>query len=729
MLCRILNVFKSFILIVGGVFLSLSCLSYNTSDSSLNTAGTENIQNWGGDIGAITADLMWQSFGWMTPVVSLFLIVGGVFLLFPVGWVRLRIYLFLPAVLLGCWLLNTTPFPISTYTIAGTGGIIGFYLDRFLPISLWYVRALLWILCIGLILFSFKVPTIRLISSFISKMASLSLILGRFLPRIRLSDTKLTSEHLKKECKTEKVCQRSEKKETPILKKIVKAEKASFILPETTLLAPVKSSSNHNISKDMIMQISKDLESVMAQFRVEGKIVRANPGPVVTLYEVELASGIRTSRLISLSEEIAREMRAVSVRIAQIPGSNTVGIEMPNIRRDMVYIREMIEHVKYQANSGSLPLILGKDIAGTPIYADLAKMPHLLVAGTTGSGKSVAINTMILSLLYRFTPAECRLIMVDPKMLELSVYNNIPHLLTPVVTDAGKAVVALKWAVREMEDRYRSMSQLGVRNIDGYNQKLSQAQQDGRTLVRRVQTGFNPETGAPIIEEQNLDLTPLPYIVIIVDEMADLMMLAGKDVEAAIQRLAQMARAAGIHLILATQRPSVDVITGTIKSNFPTRMSFQVSSKIDSRTILGESGAEQLLGKGDMLYMQAGQKPNRIHGPFVSDEEIERVVKYVRSQGEPHYLEAVLTETETPSGSGFGVLKTGNTVNGSDDLYDQAVSIVLRDKKVSTSYVQRQLRIGYNKAADLIDRMEREGVISKPNIAGKREILVPTDNG
>ena len=514
------------------------------------------------------------------------------------------------------------------------------------------------------------------------------------------------------------------KKAAPSNVEPVLTPKSQYQLPEVELLNPAKIT-GATITKEAMAQISKGLEAVLAQFGINGKIVGANPGPVVTLYEFEPASGVKTSRVIALSDDIAREMRALSVRIAVVPGSNVIGIEMPNPKRDTVYIRELVESPKFKANTGALPMILGKDIGGTPTYADLAKMPHLLVAGTTGSGKSVAINTMILSLLYRFTPAECRLILVDPKMVELSVYNNIPHLLTPVVTDAPKAVVALKWAVREMEDRYRAMSQLGVRNIDGYNQKLLQASREGRVLTRRVQTGFDPTTGKPIIEEQPFDLTPIPYIVMIVDEMSDLMGQCGKEAEPPILRLAQMARAVGIHLILATQRPSVDVITGLIKANFPTRISFQVTNKIDSRTILDEQGAEQLLGRGDMLYRPAGSKPLRLHGPFVSDEEVERVVTFWRSQGEPQYVDAVITEPEDESmvgGAGMPEIGEGG------DLYDKAVAIVLRDKKVSTSYIQRQLRIGYNRAADLIDKMEAEGVISKPNIAGKREILVPTDN-
>ncbi len=510
----------------------------------------------------------------------------------------------------------------------------------------------------------------------------------------------------------------------------ITADKNNMVLPSSDLLGKVVASTAPALSKDKMEKTSRELEQVLSQFGVNGKVIGAQCGPVVTLYEFEPAPGIKTSRIIALADDVAMKMRVPSVRIAVIPGMNALGIEMPNPKRETVYIRELIESVKFQGNNGLLPLILGKDIGGSPVFADLAKMPHLLVAGTTGSGKSVAINTMILSLLYRFTPAECRLIMVDPKMVELSVYNRIPHLLTPVVIEPEKAVVALKWAVREMEDRYRSMMHLGTRNIESYNQKVLQAARDGKTITRRVQTGFDPETGKPIFEEQNFDLTPFPFIVIIVDEMADLMGQCGKEVDPLIQRLAQKSRAVGIHLILATQRPSVDVVTGTIKSNFPSRISFQVRSKIDSRTILDEPGAEQLLGRGDMLYMPAGQKPQRVHGPFVSDDDVQAVVNHWESQAEPEYLDAVITDVDADaSGSACNGVGNGNGDGvGSGDLYDQAVAIVLRDKKPTISYIQRQLRIGYNKAADLIDRMEAEGIVSKTNIAGKREILVPTDN-
>ncbi|MCA1907106.1 MAG: DNA translocase FtsK [Magnetospirillum sp.] len=494
-----------------------------------------------------------------------------------------------------------------------------------------------------------------------------------------------------------------------------------YEVPPLGLLTPPPEQKHNLMSQDSLAQNAKLLESVLEDFGVNGKVVKVRPGPVVTLYELEPAPGTKTSRVIGLADDIARSMSALSVRIATIPGRSVIGIELPNSRREVVYLRELLASEAFEKAPAKLTLVLGKDIGGAPVMVDLARMPHLLIAGTTGSGKSVAVNTMILSLLYRLTPDECRLIMIDPKMLELSVYDGIPHLLAPVVTEPGKAVVALKWAVREMEDRYRAMSQLGVRNIAGYNQRLAEARDRGEQLTRTVQTGFDPDTGKPIYEEQLLELKALPFIVVIVDEMADLMLVAGKDIEAAVQRLAQMARAAGIHLVMATQRPSVDVITGTIKANFPTRISFQVTSKIDSRTILGEQGAEQLLGQGDMLYMAAGGRIARVHGPFVSDQEVEKVVEHLRSQGEPMYVEAV---TEDEEGGEFGAPGGGNGGGSGDDLYDQAVALVAREGKASTSFIQRHLQIGYNRAARLIERMEAEGVVGKPNHVGKREILV-----
>jgi DNA segregation ATPase FtsK/SpoIIIE, S-DNA-T family len=502
-----------------------------------------------------------------------------------------------------------------------------------------------------------------------------------------------------------------------------KNNNGKFELPSVGMLTAPKAADRKPLSKAELEANSRALEGVLQDFGVRGEIVKANPGPVVTLYELEPAPGIKSSRVIGLADDIARSMSALSARVAVVPGRNAIGIELPNQHRENVYLRELLQ--VQDVNEGiKLPLCLGKNIGGESIIIDLARTPHMLIAGTTGSGKSVAINTMILSLVYRLRPDQCRLIMVDPKMLELSVYDGIPHLLTPVVTDPKKAVVALKWAVREMEERYKRMAKLGVRNIDGYNARLVEAGKKGEELTRTVHTGFDKETGKAIYEEEKLDLSPLPYIVIIVDEMADLMMVAGKDIEGLVQRLAQMARAAGLHVVLATQRPSVDVITGTIKANFPTRISFQVTSKIDSRTILGEMGAEQLLGRGDMLYMAGGGRISRVHGPFVSDEEVEKVVKHLKMQGEPEYLEAVTAEEPEEGEDGAVFDNTGMGADGGGDLYQQAVAIVKRDRKASTSYIQRRLQIGYNRAASLIERMENEGVVGQPNHAGKREILI-----
>jgi S-DNA-T family DNA segregation ATPase FtsK/SpoIIIE len=498
-----------------------------------------------------------------------------------------------------------------------------------------------------------------------------------------------------------------------------------YQLPSLDLLTeapPVKNT--HTLSDEALEENARMLEAVLSDFGVKGRITAVRPGPVVTLYEFEPAAGVKSSRVISLSDDVARSMSAVAARIATISGRNVIGIELPNQFRETVYLREMFASSEYEKARAPLSVVLGKTIGGEPVIADLAKMPHLLVAGTTGSGKSVGLNTMILSILFRMPPSQCRLIMIDPKMLELSVYDGIPHLLSPVVTDPRKAIVALKWAVREMEDRYRKMSKMGVRGVEAFNERVQKAKDKGEVLKRTVQTGFDRETGKPIYEDENLEFESMPYIVVVVDEVADLMMVSGKEIEGAVQRLAQMARAAGIHLIAATQRPSVDVITGTIKANFPTRISFQVTSKIDSRTILGEQGAEQLLGQGDMLYMAAGGRIKRIHGPFVSDHEVEDVVRFLKSQGAPEYLDAVTEEPDEESDDPYAVFGQGNS-NSGDDLYDKALAVVARDKKASTSYIQRRLQIGYNRAASLIERMEQDGVVSSPNHKGVREVLLP----
>ncbi|MFG1477543.1 DNA translocase FtsK 4TM domain-containing protein [Xanthobacter sp. V4C-4] len=501
--------------------------------------------------------------------------------------------------------------------------------------------------------------------------------------------------------------------------------KGHYQFPPLDLLAPPPAGRPAVLTPDALKETAALLEATLKDFGVRGEIVDMRPGPLVTLYELEPAPGIKSSRVIGLADDIARSMSAVSARVAVVPGRNAIGIELPNAKRDKVLLRDLIATKDFGDSGHKLAITLGKTIGGDPVIVDLARMPHLLVAGTTGSGKSVAINTMILSLLYRLKPDQCRLIMIDPKMLELSVYDGIPHLLCPVVTDPKKAVVALKWAVREMEDRYKKMSKLGVRNIDGFNARVREAAEKGENLSRTVQTGFDHETGEAIYEREEMNLDALPYIVVVVDEMADLMMVAGKDIEGAIQRLAQMARAAGIHLVMATQRPSVDVITGTIKANFPTRISFQVTSKIDSRTILGEQGAEQLLGQGDMLYMEAGGRTRRVHGPFVSDQEVEEVVKHLKAQGVPAYVDSITIEPEEDEDG--AVFDKGSLGEEGQDLYAQAVALVMRDRKCSTSYIQRRLQIGYNRAASLVERMEKEGLVGAPNHAGKREILLPEE--
>ena len=502
----------------------------------------------------------------------------------------------------------------------------------------------------------------------------------------------------------------------------------AFRPPAPSLLKKSPPSKSGNaFSQTVLRGTARLLEDVLADFGVKGEVRDVKPGPVVTLYELEPARGTKATRIMALADDIARSMSAASARVAVIPGRNVIGIELPNARRETVGLRELIESPDFSAAEGALPLALGRSIGGEPVVADLARMPHLLVAGTTGSGKSVGVNAMILSILYRHTPDECRFLMIDPKMLELSVYNGIPHLLTPVVTEPEKAVGALNWVVGEMEERYKRMAQLSVRNIEAFNTRVKTARAEGQTLGRTVQTGFDPETGQPVYEREDMDLEPMPYIVVVVDEFADLMITAGKDIETAVQRLAQKARASGIHLIMATQRPSVDIITGTIKANFPTRIGFRVASKIDSRTILNEQGAEQLLGAGDMLFTSGAGQLLRVHGPFVSDEEVEAVADHLRQQGTPRYVDGVAEARPSASDRGDGSDLGGR--DSGDSLYDRAVALVLRDRKASTSYVQRRLSIGYNRAADLIERMEREGLISAPNHTGRREILVGEPSG
>ncbi|MFD1033998.1 DNA translocase FtsK [Sphingomonas hankookensis] len=500
----------------------------------------------------------------------------------------------------------------------------------------------------------------------------------------------------------------------------------NFALPSIDLLTPPPESTGPGIDKAALERNSRLLESVLDDFNVKGQVVKVAPGPVVTMYELEPEPGIRASRVIQLADDIARNMSAISARVATIPGRTVIGIELPNQRRETVSLHELMASQAFADQNAQLPIVLGKNIAGDPVVADLAPMPHLLVAGTTGSGKSVGLNCMILSLLYRLTPDQCRMIMIDPKMLELSMYRGIPHLLADVVTDPPKAVRALKWAVEQMEDRYRMMASINVRSLASFNDKVRAAMAKGQKLGRKVQTGYDADTGTPIYEEETLDLSPLPQIVVIVDELADLMMTAGKEVEFLIQRLAQKARAAGIHLIMATQRPSVDVITGVIKANLPTRISFHVTSKIDSRTILGEQGAEQLLGRGDMLYMPGGKALARVHGPFVSDDEVQAVADFWRSQGAPDYIDAVVNEPEGDAGFSLDGAPTGDD-SPEEQTFRQACQLVAESQKASTSWLQRQLRVGYNSAARLIERMEKEGLVSRPDHVGRREVLMDSD--
>jgi len=556
----------------------------------------------------------------------------------------------------------------------------------------------------------------NLISNFKNKIFKTDDVsIQRKIPKIRKNNISINNNKISND---EKV---SKNKKNFLQDDLPFASENGFVLPSITLLKNLTEDIKPP-TKETLDLNAKVLEGVLSDYSINGNIDSVRYGPVVTRYDLEPAPGLRSQRVISLADDIARSMSVEAVRVAMVPGQNVIGIELPNKVRETVILRNILEHEEFKGSTFSLPVCLGKNIAGFPIVVDLAKMPHLLVAGTTGSGKSVGINAMILSLLYKHTPETCRMIMIDPKMLELSVYDGIPHLLTPVVTDPKKAVVALKWAVREMETRYMSMSKLGVRNIDSYNERLIEARRKGEILSKSTQIGFDPETGQPIFEDQQISLTPLPFIVVVIDEVADLMLVAGKDIEAAVQRLAQMARAAGIHVVMATQRPSVDVITGTIKANFPTRISFQVTSKIDSRTILGEQGAEQLLGRGDMLYMAGGGKITRVHGPFVEDTEVEKVAKFLSNQSVPEYDETITEEPENSNEFDINGFKSNN--NQHDELYDQAVALIAREGRASTSFIQRHFKIGYNRAATIIEKMEENNVVSKPGRAGKREVLI-----
>ncbi|HXY99362.1 MAG TPA: DNA translocase FtsK 4TM domain-containing protein [Stellaceae bacterium] len=756
---RLLYEAAGLLLLIGTVLLALALISYNRADPSWNHAVDALPSNILGRAGADLADLLFQSFGLAAALLPLVLLYWSVRLLLGHGlaWLWLRLLLLLPALMLAALMLAVLPAPRLWPVAAGLGGFAGKLLaavavHHAVPAALAALAAaalaaLLLLFVTGLAIDDWRnvlpaeSPPRRRAPARPAPWAAPRAIFGRLLARLGARKERLRHEPSfdappepaaeSPRMTAEKVARRHAAVDLPARgARREPARQATLdlgpadrhLLPPLDLLTAPPPSKGTQINEEALQQNARMLESVLEDFGVRGQIVKVRPGPVVTLYELEPAPGIKASRIVSLADDIARSMSAISARVAVVPGRNVIGIELPNSRAEMVYLRELLASDSYERAAARLTLVLGKDIAGAPVIADLARMPHLLIAGTTGSGKSVGINTMILSILYRLPPEQCRFIMIDPKMLELSVYDGIPHLLCPVVTDPRKAVVALKWTVREMESRYRAMSKLGVRNIEGYNQRLAEAAARGEELMRKVQTGFDPETGQPVFEDQPLDTTPLPLIIVVVDEMADLMLVAGKDIEAAIQRLAQMARAAGIHIVMATQRPSVDVITGTIKANFPTRISFQVTSKIDSRTILGDSGAEQLLGRGDMLHMAGGGRITRVHGPFVSDQEVEQVVRFLKDHGRPPvYIDEVTAEDEEADGEPAD--GEGEGGGSGDQLYDQAVALVCRERKASTSFVQRHLQIGYNRAARIIERMEAEGVVSAANHVGKREVL------
>jgi DNA segregation ATPase FtsK/SpoIIIE, S-DNA-T family len=759
-------------LVLAACMALLALVSYSADDASLNNANLREVANWLGPLGAVAADLLLQIFGLaaLAFLAPLFVLgaraLRGKSLKYAM-WRLLAWPLGTITVAAGLGLL-----PQPTSLPAGVGGMIGIAASGLSvhAAQVWHTPSLSWALPLGLLLVGLPLAFLATCLRFMPLVRGVmgvpaaarwaaGLIKkpdfempwghhddddgeheyeeedegayhldednnepGSVVPQ-SVAATRL-AERQKSRVKRDTRTASPKRAEKQTALNLANGE---YQLPSLDLLTeapPVKDT--HTLSDEALEENARMLEAVLSDFGVKGRISAVRPGPVVTLYEFEPAAGVKSSRVISLSDDVARSMSAVAARIATISGRNVIGIELPNQFRETVYLREMFASSDYEKARAPLTMALGKTIGGEPVMADLAKMPHLLVAGTTGSGKSVGLNTMILSLLYRMSPQQCRLIMIDPKMLELSVYDGIPHLLSPVVTDPRKAVVALKWAVREMEDRYRKMSKMGVRGVEAFNDRVRKAKDKGEVVKRTVQTGFDRETGKPIYEDENLEFEVMPYIVVVVDEVADLMMISGKEIEGAVQRLAQMARAAGIHLIAATQRPSVDVITGTIKANFPTRISFQVTSKIDSRTILGEQGAEQLLGQGDMLYMAAGGRIKRIHGPFVSDHEVEDVVRFLKSQGTPEYLDAVTEEPDEDGDDPYALMGSGggNRESG-DELYDKALAVVARDKKASTSYIQRRLQIGYNRAASLIERMEQDGVVSSPNHKGVREVLLP----
>ena len=716
----LVNLIIGTLLVLAGVFILVALVSYNALDQSLNTISDNPPVNLLGSPGSYISDIIVQFFGILSIIIPVILIIFG-FLKIIKKLENSLIKVLL--VFIGLFLLSA-PFEKSF----SDGGIFG-------SLSLEVIESLVYKLSLA-INFDLLENNLFIYSFYISLgfFSSLLITYGLLPSNINLDvETANKSKIIETEIlsSSEKVIKNKRIKFPSLIKKERKKEKPpppeesqvyentrGYSLPSLDLLSDVPSERKENTVSDKKINENKELlATTLKDFGINGKIISVNPGPFVTLYELEPAPGVKSSRVISLADDISRSMSATSARIAVVPGKNSIGIELPNYSKETVYLREILESDIFENKKGGIPLSLGKDIGGVPTVADLSRMPHLMIAGTTGSGKSVGINGMILSILYRFRPDECRLIMVDPKMIELSVYDGIPHLLTPVITSPKKAVVGLKWVVKEMDDRYNRMSKLSVRTMEAFNEKAEDYRKKGKKFKRKIHTGYDDETGQPLYSEEEIEPKRMPFIVVVIDEMADLMLVAKNDIEHLVQSLAQKARAAGIHLVMATQRPSVDVITGTIKANFPTRIAFQVASKIDSRTILNEMGAEQLLGRGDMLYMSDGGKVVRVHGPFVSDDEVERVVGFIRKQETPEYIESITKEE-----GGEGNL-TSPQDESEDALFSQAVSIIIKDKRVSTSYIQRKLQIGYNRAARIIEEMEEKGIISAANSQGKREII------
>jgi DNA segregation ATPase FtsK/SpoIIIE, S-DNA-T family len=725
------------------ILLTVMLVTYSPLDPSMNTAAAGPATNWLGLPGAWSADMLLTLFGPAVGLLVPLILVAAQRLWRGVtiaGWARRGVRSLGGIILIGIALTLFSDDAVTGLP-GGLGGTIGYAGAGFVRWAMAFIPDAAIIVIVGYVLLGlFALGGVIIWALSLGLDVSERDWLFARASRATVDDEPMVLDAPKPRATEVAVPTSTEPKPRPIIAdravpaaqaRPAKAKQSSFdlkdryVLPPLSLLTPAPPSAGNVIDKAALERNARLLETVLDDFHVKGSIVEVRPGPVVTMYELEPASGIKASRVIQLADDIARNMSALSARVATIPGRSVIGIELPNARREMVVLHEMVGSHAFEDMSAQLPIILGKNIAGDPVIADLAPMPHLLVAGTTGSGKSVGLNAMILSLLYKLTPDQCRMIMIDPKMLELSSYEDIPHLLAPVVTEPAKAIRALKWAVEQMEDRYRMMASIGVRGLGGFNDKVRLARAKGQKLGRRVQTGYDAESGQPTYEEEVLEFEPLPQIVIIVDELADLMMTAGKEVEFLIQRLAQKARAAGIHLIMATQRPSVDVITGVIKANLPTRISFSVTSKIDSRTILGEQGAEQLLGKGDMLYMPGGKQIARVHGPFVSDDEVRAVADHWRAQGNPDYVMAV---TEEPEDGGWSIDGSPDGEdNPEDQLYRRAMQIVAESQKASTSYVQRQLRVGYNSAARLIERMEAEGKVSRPDHVGRRDVLIDTE--